>query len=341
MKYSVCFVAAMAAAANTVPALGQVPGGPGDLASHVDIGVDPSTGQLATGFTGIDAGTPIVLDLFQPSIPGGGGGFVNVLFSAEQDIAFRTASASVATDFGFDSFGQFGEGVPQIIAEAVEFDPLFRSFVFPSSFVAEAGDSLTLNSAGNGIDFHPFYFVASDDPGYIGRVEATWRFVPTTSTDIFSASDPFELIFVVGGDFDDDSRLTGDDETLLRAAIDGGSTETQFDLNRDMIVDDDDLAFWFNVLLEQPITLAGDYNGNGVVDAADYTVWQDNFGSMTSLDADGNGNGVVDAADYTVWQDNFGATSAFDQGLVAIPEPTTAGLLALLGSLTMIRRRKA
>ncbi|MCA9188306.1 MAG: hypothetical protein KDA99_21910, partial [Planctomycetales bacterium] len=53
------------------------------------------------------------------------------------------------------------------------------------------------------------------------------------------------------------------------------------------------------------IGLLGDYNKNGVVDAADYTVWKDNFGSTSSLDADGNGNGTVDAADYTIWKDNF------------------------------------
>ncbi|MCA9186648.1 MAG: hypothetical protein KDA99_13565, partial [Planctomycetales bacterium] len=50
----------------------------------------------------------------------------------------------------------------------------------------------------------------------------------------------------------------------------------------------------------------GDYNHNGKVDAADYTVWKDDFNSTMKLDADGNGSGKVDAADYTVWKDNFG-----------------------------------
>ncbi|MEZ6099916.1 MAG: choice-of-anchor L domain-containing protein [Pirellulaceae bacterium] len=51
-----------------------------------------------------------------------------------------------------------------------------------------------------------------------------------------------------------------------------------------------------------------DYNNNGVVDAADYTVWKDSFGQSVppGTGADGNVNGVIDAADYTVWKDDFG-----------------------------------
>ena len=51
-----------------------------------------------------------------------------------------------------------------------------------------------------------------------------------------------------------------------------------------------------------------DYNGNGEVDAADYTVWKDSFGMSVppGSGADGNGNGVIDAADYTIWKDDFG-----------------------------------
>ncbi len=53
-------------------------------------------------------------------------------------------------------------------------------------------------------------------------------------------------------------------------------------------------------------TLVGDYNRNGVVDAADYTVWHDTQGSTTDLRADGNGDGVVDEADHEAWKKNYG-----------------------------------
>ncbi|MEM1028014.1 MAG: dockerin type I repeat-containing protein, partial [Planctomycetota bacterium] len=83
--------------------------------------------------------------------------------------------------------------------------------------------------------------------------------------------------------------------------------------------------------------LAGDYNLDGVVNAADYTVWADNFGSSSNLAADGNGDGVVNAADYTVWADNFGAQLGTLNQPATIPEPGT--LTCLLGALLLSSRR--
>ena len=58
-----------------------------------------------------------------------------------------------------------------------------------------------------------------------------------------------------------------------------------------------------------PPVLAGDYNGDGTVNAADYTVWRDTLGSTTDLRANGDAsNSVIDAADYGVWTANFGET---------------------------------
>jgi len=48
----------------------------------------------------------------------------------------------------------------------------------------------------------------------------------------------------------------------------------------------------------------GDFDGNYVVDNNDYDLWKSTFGSTSDLRADGNGDGVVDAADMTIWADN-------------------------------------
>jgi len=89
--------------------------------------------------------------------------------------------------------------------------------------------------------------------------------------------------------------------------------------------------------------LPGDYNHDGIVDAADYAVWRDSLGeSGPNLAADGNGNGVVDNADYNVWKTNFGATSGSGT-LVAVstvPEPASATLLLLAVSLLLVARRR-
>lgn len=84
-------------------------------------------------------------------------------------------------------------------------------------------------------------------------------------------------------------------------------------------------------------TLVGDYNGNGVVDAADYTVWRDNLGgngSTLGSNRDPLNGGVVSMADYNSWKNNFGMTAG-SGGLAgaAVPEPGTCLLvgLALIG----------
>jgi hypothetical protein len=58
------------------------------------------------------------------------------------------------------------------------------------------------------------------------------------------------------------------------------------------------------------VSLAGDYNSDGTVDAADYLVWRKTEGSTTDLRADGNGDGRIDKADHDLWKANFGSGSA-------------------------------
>jgi hypothetical protein len=74
------------------------------------------------------------------------------------------------------------------------------------------------------------------------------------------------------------------------------------------------------------VGIPGDYNDDGSVDAADYTVWRNTFGAIGSgLAADGNGNGSIDGGDYSVWKTNFGASAGSGAGQsIAVPEPSGA-----------------
>jgi GH35 family endo-1,4-beta-xylanase len=84
----------------------------------------------------------------------------------------------------------------------------------------------------------------------------------------------------------------------------------------------------------------GDYNGDGKVDAADYTVWRDTLGSTTDLRADGNGNGSIDAGDYDTWVAKFGNVYSSGSGTAAaVPEPATTVLL-LAGSLALVPMKR-
>jgi hypothetical protein len=86
--------------------------------------------------------------------------------------------------------------------------------------------------------------------------------------------------------------------------------------------------------------LTGDYNRNGIVDAADYTVWRDMLGSTTNLVADGNGDRVVNAGDYTVWKTNFGRTGSGVVSDRSVPEPATwIGCLWLVAIYSLAVRR--
>jgi hypothetical protein len=86
--------------------------------------------------------------------------------------------------------------------------------------------------------------------------------------------------------------------------------------------------------------LPGDYNFDGIVNAADYSVWRNTLGSTTDSRADGTSattpgapDGVVDELDYAFWKANFGnvlqqGAGSGEQGIIQ-----SAGELRLAGSI--------
>ena len=75
--------------------------------------------------------------------------------------------------------------------------------------------------------------------------------------------------------------------------------------------------------------LPGDYNQNGIVDAADYVVWRKTDGSQ---------------AGYDLWRTNFGRTAgsgatAGSSSSASVPEPASI-LMPLIGLLAEVFRRR-
>ena len=103
--------------------------------------------------------------------------------------------------------------------------------------------------------------------------------------------------------------------------------------------DFDDAIIEFDQLLDAPDVLEGDFNDDGQVDAADYTVWRDNLGGDEStINNAGNGMNGVDAADYDLWESSYGNSLASAASATAVPEPSTLLILSI-GLLAFSNRR--
>jgi hypothetical protein len=115
------------------------------------------------------------------------------------------------------------------------------------------------------------------------------------------------------------------DQTLSGILADG--SPFSFDLNSTFVFGMD----WFSpggmltVTLIESTPLAGDYNTDGVVDAADYVVWRNGLGSQYSQ------------VDYDLWRANFGRMAGGQAHATAglpstasVPEPCASALIATL-----------
>jgi autotransporter-associated beta strand protein len=91
-----------------------------------------------------------------------------------------------------------------------------------------------------------------------------------------------------------------------------------------------------SLTLELIAAATADFNGDGLVDGADFLSWQRGaeVAEPGLADGDANGDGVVDGADLAVWSQQFGASQSVASAAAVVPEPQAfalggAALLAL------------
>jgi hypothetical protein len=98
-----------------------------------------------------------------------------------------------------------------------------------------------------------------------------------------------------------------------------------------------DTVFWEPTDVFEPRSI-GDFNSDGVVDVADYTVYRDNLWTTGPTNpADANGDGVVTTTDYAVWKAYYGTTTAGTA--LTIPEPSALVIAGVTSILVATRRR--
>lgn len=274
--------------------------------TKVIAGVGPNGGP--TGYTLFDsAGVATTVASFNPANGITGGDFrVGITFGAA---ATDVWGKQISQNAEFTTYsGTAGTGVASV--------PLTAAGEGPIDFAVIGGVPL----------------LAAVDTNFVGGTTP-----PTVR--VYDVSEPAAPLLLASG-FTTNELLPGNANgtgSVKWGAI-SGNTASLYALTSNQGIQ----AFTFT--LDVPEENSGDYNGNGFVDAADYTVWRDTLdqNAVNGTGADGDGNGVIEIADYDYWKARFGNTAGSGAGAVAaaaVPEPSSLGLLLFAVAVCGMRGR--
>lgn len=146
------------------------------------------------------------------------------------------------------------------------------------------------------------------------------------------SSDEYQLLetYLTGN-----SDVTANTEISLGMSVFGGAEDLEFRYRTPNGAIIDSVVEYIGV----SAALTGDYNNDGTVNAADYTVWRDNLNRSVALPNEDLSvtPGQVTTADYGVWKANFGDNGS-GAGTATVPEPAACWLLALATFSTLALR---
>ena len=192
------------------------------------------------------------------------------------------------------------------------------------------------------------------DPGLLGVVELTlgaegYSLFFESGTNFYTsdvlayngeASSISQLAFTFFGDENENPLRSGFvlDDILVSGVVVEESLAG--DCNGDGVLDisDANCASDLDSFLASIGSLRGDLDGDGAVQFADFLVLSQNFSKPGSyLDGDLDLDGQVQFGDFLILSNNFGSAAA----AASVPEPNAVTLVfAALGSLVVLRRRR-
>jgi uncharacterized lipoprotein YddW (UPF0748 family) len=172
-----------------------------------------------------------------------------------------------------------------------------------------------------------FYNVAGQGPAQNPYFPADWRPAPTVATAVPGVTNTWEATVATAGRYTVVAKMGTSATSLwqeMYSLLLDPSAATRVTIAG---------ASQVELLVDRRTTgvLVGDFNDDGKVDTADYTVWRDTVGTnvFSATGADGDGNGAITNADLDTWRRNFGRSLASAAVVVAIPEPAAMPLLLL------------
>ncbi|QDU56954.1 PEP-CTERM sorting domain-containing protein [Aeoliella mucimassa] len=261
------------------------------------------------------------------------------------DLSAVQAAASLAGDGSFRSTSGYSLGVSDNGDNSFTITSLSQLALLVLQVDPNTGSAIIRNPTGGSVDINSYQVTS-----VAGAIDPdAWNSFSDQNLDpVNSGTNPGETWDQVGPG---SSSIIHEGFLLGSTSIPAGglSIGSIFDETVFGAGSDGDLEFTYRmsdgslipglVMYEELAAVAGDYNGDGTVNLADYTVWRDNLGaSDESAFAAGTGNGGgVDASDYSAWKSNFGATigsGSLAADTQAVPEPSPQ-LLMLFSCLAL------
>ena len=185
-----------------------------------------------------------------------------------------------------------------------------------------------------------------DTPGVDLHMETSpqVRPLPGPQNDDFAGRQFLYPFVRVTGDFDADKEITVSDVDLLIDEINAEQPRTWFDLNKDQVVDTDDLGMWVRDIQNTWIgdaNLDGEFNSGDFVEVFKAGKYEAGVAASWS-EGDWNGDQVSDSGDFIVAFQDQGYEQGPRPGFAAVPEPSGFWLqLAFLGVFLSQRRRSS